>query len=158
MSGHGAPTLELSSVAAGGLRGVIVASSWHEVVMNGLIDGARRGLEQAGLSGEVIRVPGSLELPVACARLAPGHDFLVALGVVIRGGTPHFDHVCQAATMGITRVGVDTGTPIGFGVLTCDTEEQAQARAGLPDSLEDKGFEAAQAAILTAVTLAGAGR
>lgn len=156
MSGHGAPTLDVpTGTAVAGLSGAIIASSWHEQVMGGLIAGARRAVGAAGLSAELVRVPGSFELPVACTRLAPAHDFLVALGVVIRGGTPHFDYVCQAATAGITQVSVTTGTPIGFGLLTCDTEEQALARAGLPDSVEDKGFEAAQAAIATAVTLRG---
>jgi 6,7-dimethyl-8-ribityllumazine synthase len=77
----------------------------------------------------------------------------VALGVVIRGGTPHFDYVCQAATIGLTDVATSTGVPVGFGVLTCDTEQQAIDRAGLPGSNEDKGFEAAQAAVATALAL-----
>ena len=102
----------------------------------------------------VVRVPGSFELPVAAARLAATFDVVVALGVVIRGGTPHFDYVCQAATMGLTDVSVRTGTPVGFGVLTCDTEEQGIARAGLPGSVEDKGHEAITAALATALTLA----
>ncbi|MFC6713974.1 6,7-dimethyl-8-ribityllumazine synthase [Branchiibius cervicis] len=147
MSGHG-PVLE---VDASGLRVAIVAASWHDEVMDGLIAGAQRAL---GGSAEVIRVPGTFELPVACARLAPAYDALVALGVVIRGGTPHFEYVCEAATVGITQVSVQTGVPIGFGVLTCDTEQQALDRAGLPGSIEDKGFEAAQAAVATASTLA----
>ena len=98
-------------------------------------------------------MPGSFELPVACARLAPSYDALVALGVVIRGGTPHFDYVCSAATDGITRVAVTTGVPIGFGLLTCDDDAQALDRAGLPGSREDKGHEAATAAVATATTL-----
>ena len=101
----------------------------------------------------VVRVPGTVELSVACARLAPTHDALVALGVVIRGGTPHFDYVCTGVTHGLTDVSTRTGVPIGFGVLTCDTAEQALARAGLPGSSEDKGAEAAMAAVATAVTL-----
>jgi 6,7-dimethyl-8-ribityllumazine synthase len=80
---------------------------------------------------------------------------VVALGVVIRGGTPHFEYVCSAATDGLTSVAVSSGVPVGFGVLTCDTDEQAVDRAGLPGSKEDKGYEAAQAALATAVTLAG---
>lgn len=103
-------------------------------------------------------MPGSFELPVACARLAPTYDALVALGVVIRGGTPHFDYVCSGATLGLTQVSVQTGVPIGFGLLTCDDDEQARDRAGLPGSREDKGYEAAQAAVLTAATLAQADR
>ncbi len=132
----------------------IVAASWHERVMDGLIAGAVRGLARAGIAEpRIVRVPGSFELSVACARLAAEHDALVALGVVIRGGTPHFEYVCQAATTGLTQVSVATGVPIGFGVLTCDTEQQALGRAGLPGSQEDKGDEAATAAIATALVL-----
>jgi len=152
MSGHGAP--EAAAVDGSGLRVAVVAASWHEQVMDGLIDGARRGLEACGVAdAPVVRVPGTFELSVACARLAPSYDALVALGVVIRGGTPHFDYVCTAATHGLTDVSVRTGTPVGFGVLTCDNDEQALDRAGLPGSAEDKGFEAATAAVATAATL-----
>ena len=148
---HGSPTLH---VDGSGLRVAIVAASWHTVVMDGLIAGARRGLADAGvISVELVRVPGAFELPVACSRLAPSYDAVVALGVVIRGGTPHFDYICQAATMGLTDVSVRTGVPMGFGVLTCDDEQQALDRAGLEGSSEDKGHEAATAAVATAVTL-----
>jgi 6,7-dimethyl-8-ribityllumazine synthase len=148
---HGSPTLQ---VDGSGLSVALVAASWHPTVMDGLIDGARRGLADAGvLSVELVRVPGAFELPVACARLAPSYDAVVALGVVIRGGTPHFDYICQAATMGLTEVSVRSGTPLGFGVLTCDDERQALDRAGLEGSSEDKGHEAATAAVATAVTL-----
>lgn len=151
MSGHGAPAL---AVDGAGLRVAVVAARWHDGVMSGLIDGARRGLEAAGVTDvRWVRVPGSFELPVAAARLAPSVDAVVALGVVIRGGTPHFDYVCQAATVGLTDVSVRTGVPVGFGVLTCDDEAQALDRAGLPGSSEDKGLEAAQAAVATALVL-----
>jgi 6,7-dimethyl-8-ribityllumazine synthase len=149
----GAPSL---TTDGSGLRVAVVAASWHEQVMDGLLDGARRGLEDAHVADmEVVRVPGTFELAVACARLAPTCDALVALGVVIRGGTPHFDYVCQAATVGITDVSVRSSTPIGFGVLTCDNEAQALDRAGLPGSAEDKGHEAATAAVATVVALRG---
>ncbi len=153
MSGHGAPSS--TTCDASGLRAVVVAASWHEEVMDGLIDGARRGAADCGLPEiQVVRVPGTFELPVAAARLAQDHDAVVALGVVVRGGTPHFEYVCQAATVGLTEVSVRTGVPVGFGVLTCDTDEQALDRAGLPGSSEDKGYEAVTAALATAVTLA----
>jgi 6,7-dimethyl-8-ribityllumazine synthase len=155
MSAAGGPTRVVTGGEA--LRVAVVASEWHETVMGGLLDGARRGLSAAGV-GDVstIRVPGSFELPVAALHAAQaGADAVVALGVVIRGGTPHFDYVCQAATAGLTDVAVRTGVPVGFGVLTCDTEEQALDRAGLAGSSEDKGFEAAQAAVATALTLRG---
>lgn len=155
MSGHGAP--ELERLDGSGLRVAVVAASWHEEVMGGLLGGALRVLGEAGVTGEaltVVRVPGSFELSVAAARLArAGYDAVVALGVVIRGGTPHFDYVCQAATVGLTQVTVDTGVPVGFGVLTCDNESQARDRSGLPGSREDKGGEAAHAAVATALAL-----
>jgi len=147
----GSPVLH---VDASGLRVAIVAASWHTTVMDGLIDGARRGLADAGVSSvELVRVPGAFELAVACSRLAASYDALVALGVVIRGGTPHFDYICQAATMGLTEVTIRTGVPVGFGVLTCDDEGQALDRAGLAGSGEDKGHEAATAAVATVVAL-----
>jgi 6,7-dimethyl-8-ribityllumazine synthase len=138
-----------------GLRVTVVAAQWHDTIMTGLLNGARRGLLAAGVTEVTeLRVPGSFELGVAASAAAgSGADAVVALGVVIRGGTPHFDYVCQAATMGLTEVAVRTGVPVGFGVLTCDTEEQARDRAGLPGSSEDKGFEAAQAAVATALVL-----
>jgi 6,7-dimethyl-8-ribityllumazine synthase len=105
----------------------------------------------------LVRVPGAFELSVACSRLAASYDAVVALGVVIRGGTPHFDYICQAATMGLTEVSVRTGVPVGFGVLTCDDEQQALDRSGLQGSSEDKGHEAATAAVATAITLRALG-
>jgi 6,7-dimethyl-8-ribityllumazine synthase len=153
MSGAGAPDLRVTG--AGDLRVGVVASLWHEMVMNGLISGALRGLSECGIDEPtLVRVPGSFELPVVVARLAStGYDAVVALGVVIRGGTPHFDYVCRAATDGLTRVSLDTGVPVGFGVLTCDDEAQALDRAGLDGSKEDKGYDVALAAVATAATL-----
>ncbi|WP_069387917.1 6,7-dimethyl-8-ribityllumazine synthase [Cellulosimicrobium cellulans] len=152
MSGAGAPSIR---VDGSGLRVVVVAASWHTEVMDGLLAGARRALAEAHVSHVTeVRVPGSFELPVAAARAVEhGADAVVALGVVIRGGTPHFEYVCQAATMGLTDVSVRTGVPVGFGVLTCDDEQQALDRAGLPGSREDKGAEAAEAAVATVVAL-----
>ena len=151
MSGHGAPAVQ---VDGSGLRVAVVAASWHTDVMDGLVAGAQRALAESGLAdAPVVRVPGTVELTVACARLAPAYDALVALGVVIRGGTPHFDYVCSGVTNGLAQVSATTGCPIGFGVLTCDDDAQALDRAGLPGSSEDKGHEAAMAAVATAVTL-----
>jgi 6,7-dimethyl-8-ribityllumazine synthase len=155
MSGEGAP--ELSTVdGAAELRVAVVAAQWHATVMGGLLGGARRALAESGIHDVTeVRVPGAFELPVAAARLAAaGFDAIIALGVVIRGGTPHFEYVCNAATDGLTAVAVRTGVPIGFGVLTCDTDQQALDRAGRPGAKEDKGFEAAVAALRTAVVLA----
>jgi 6,7-dimethyl-8-ribityllumazine synthase len=153
LSGEGAPRL---SADGRNLSVVVIASQWHDTVMTGLLDGARRALTEAGVPDVTeLRVPGVFELTVAAARVTTRPvDAVVALGVVIRGGTPHFDYVCEAATTGLTLVAQRTGVPIGFGVLTCDTEQQALDRAGLPGSIEDKGHEAAMAAVATALTLA----
>lgn len=122
--------------------------------MNGLIQGAISACDEAGASYSLVRVPGAFELSLGAAACADaGYDAVVALGCVIRGGTPHFDYVCQAATSGLTRVALDTRTPVGFGLLTCDTEQQALDRAGLPGSIEDKGREAAEAALATVLAL-----
>ena len=151
MSGQGAPAIEIDG--AEGLTVAVVASSWHTEVMDGLVGGAEAALEEVGIEPKVVRVPGSFELPVVAAELARTHDAVIALGVIIRGGTPHFEYVCATATDGLSRVALDSGTPIGFGLLTCDDEEQAIARAGLPGSREDKGREATEAALSTAVLL-----
>ncbi|AAT88428.1 6,7-dimethyl-8-ribityllumazine synthase [Leifsonia xyli subsp. xyli] len=153
MSGAGAPGAA-ERIDGTGLRVVIVAGAWHEEIANGLIAGAERTLEAAGASWSIARVPGSFELPVASkAALEAGADAVVALGVIIRGGTPHFEYVSAAATDGLTRVALNTGKPVGFGVLTLDDEAQGLDRAGLPGSTEDKGAEAAHAALATAVAL-----
>ncbi|MGN0064084.1 MAG: 6,7-dimethyl-8-ribityllumazine synthase [Nocardioides sp.] len=154
MSGAGAP--QQAPVDCSDLRVAVVAASWHDQVMDGLLAGAERALVAHGVSdSRVVRVPGTFELPVVAAALAgAGYDAVVALGVVIRGGTPHFEYVCGAATDGLTRVALDHGVPVGFGVLTCDDEAQALDRAGLEGSSEDKGWEATSAALLTARTVA----
>jgi len=152
MSGHGAP--QQTEIDARGLRVVIVAGTWHETISNGLIAGAERVLTASGADYSLVRVAGSFELPVvAKAALDAGADAVIALGVIIRGGTPHFEFVSSAATDGLTRVALDTGKPVGFGVLTLDDEKQGLDRAGLAGSKEDKGAEAADAALRTALTL-----
>jgi 6,7-dimethyl-8-ribityllumazine synthase len=138
-----------------GLRVAIVAARWHAEVSDGLVAGAERALSDCGVTEPtVLRVPGAFELPVTVHAVArQRYDAVVALGVVIRGGTPHFDVVCRAAADGLGRVAIDTGVPIGFGLLTCDTTEQALDRCGRPGSSEDKGREAAMAAVETALVL-----
>lgn len=151
MAGHGSPELD---VDGRGLSVVVIAGSWHDKITNGLIAGAVRVLEESGATHTLIRVPGAFELPlVAQTALRAGADAVVCLGVIIRGGTPHFDFVSNAATDGLTRVALDEGKPVGFGVLTLDDEQQGLDRAGLPGSREDKGAEAATAALATAITL-----
>jgi 6,7-dimethyl-8-ribityllumazine synthase len=153
VSGEGSPQIE--PVDCHDLRVAVVAARWHEQVMGGLLDGAKRALADYQVEvPTIVRVPGSFELPVVAKALADrGYEAIVALGVVIRGGTPHFEYVCSAATDGLSRIAVETGAAIGFGLLTCDTDEQALDRAGLEGSKEDKGYEATSAALVTARTL-----
>ena len=145
---------DLPQLDASGLTLAIVASTWHQRICDALLDGARKVAADAGIADPtVVRVLGAIEIPVVAQQLATNHDAVVALGVVIRGQTPHFDYVCDAVTQGLTRVSLDTSTPIANGVLTTNTEEQALDRCGLPTSSEDKGAQAASAALSTALTL-----
>lgn len=154
--GGGVPGIDLFDCA--GMRVVVVASCWHPGLMESLIASAERTCKQYSVEAHVIRVPGTFELPVVALHAArSGADAVVALGVVVRGGTPHFEYVCRAATDGLTRVALDTGVAVGFGVLTCDTEAQALDRVGGPDSTEDKGQEATEAALATALILRNSG-
>jgi 6,7-dimethyl-8-ribityllumazine synthase len=153
MSGDGAAPRPAYDGSA--LRVAVVATSWHTDITDSLLREALAELDRCKVPAPlIVRVPGAFELPIAAQRLAAAHDAVVCLGLVLRGGTPHFDFVCNAATDGLTRVALDTGVPIGFGLLTCDTEEQARARSGLPGSQESKGAEAASAAVATALALA----
>ncbi|MEY5004743.1 MAG: hypothetical protein RLZZ594_773 [Actinomycetota bacterium] len=149
MSGAGAPKLQID---ASDLQVAIVVTSWHTNITDGLLAGAERALKAAGNSEyEIWRVPGAFELPLGAQyAIDAGADVVIALGVVIQGDTPHFDYVCSAATDGLNRVQLDSGIPVGFGLLTVNTEQQALDRAGLPGSKEDKGAEAVEAAVLMA--------
>lgn len=152
MSGAGAPP-EVTFDACG-LRIGIVATRWYAEISDALLAGALAACADCGVAAPtVVRVPGAFELPLAAATLARSHDAVVALGLVVRGGTPHFEYVCAAASDGLARVALDTGVPVGFGLLTCDTNEQARDRSGLPGSREDKGREATLAALELALTL-----
>ncbi|MFC8043113.1 6,7-dimethyl-8-ribityllumazine synthase [Nocardia sp. NPDC057353] len=152
MSGTGVPSFELADSAD--LRLGIVASRWHTTICDTLVANAERVAKEAGVRQvTVVRCAGAMELPVVAQELARTHDAVVALGVVIRGGTPHFEYVCDAVTAGLTRVSLDAGTPVANGVLTTNTEEQALDRAGLPGSAENKGEQAAAAALDAALTL-----
>ncbi|MBY6541162.1 6,7-dimethyl-8-ribityllumazine synthase [Rhodococcus sp. BP-349] len=154
MSGEGEPVLQLSG--AEDLEVAIVAGQWHEKVSAALVDGALRKADEVGLRNvTLVRVAGAIEIPVVAQQLARTHDAVVALGVVIRGGTPHFEYVCDAVTAGLTRVSLDESTPVTNGVLTVNDEQQALDRAGLPGSKEDKGAQAVAAAVDTALTLKG---
>ena len=154
MSGSGAPAVE--AVDAAGLSLGIVATAWHAEITDQLLERAVEAARASGVtSPTVVRAPGAVELPVVAQALAERNDAVVALGVVIRGGTPHFEYVCDAVTAGLTRVSLDESTPVGNGVLTVNDEEQALDRSGMPDSVEDKGFEACVAAIESALVLRG---
>ncbi len=152
MSGDGEP--ELAALDAGELRLAVVAARWHTTISDSLLAGALRAAAAAGVQEPTVtRVAGAIELPVLAQALARNHDAVVALGVVIRGETPHFDYVCDAVTAGLTRVSLDEATPVGNGVLTTENESQALARAGMADSVEDKGAQACNAAMDAALTL-----
>jgi 6,7-dimethyl-8-ribityllumazine synthase len=152
VTGTGRPDAE--PVRAGGLRMAIVATRWNADITDVLVERAEAAAKACGVdSATVVRVAGAVELPVVAAALARRHDAVACLGTVIRGGTPHFDYVCDAVTYGLTRVALDTGVPIGNGVLTCDTTEQARQRCGGPGSQEDKGWEAVIAALDAALVL-----
>jgi 6,7-dimethyl-8-ribityllumazine synthase len=152
VSGTGVP--DMPALDASGVRLAIVASTWHTRICDALLAGARKVAADAGVADPtVVRVLGAIEIPVVAQEVARNHDAVVALGVVIRGGTPHFDYVCDAVTQGLTRVSLDAATPVANGVLTVNDEQQALDRAGLPGSAEDKGAQAAAAALSTALTL-----
>ena len=152
MSGEGRPGAE--PFDAKGLSLAVVATRWHAEITEALLASALRTADECGVDEPtVVRVAGAVELPVVVQCLASTHDAVVALGVVVRGGTPHFEYVCDAVTYGLTRISLDSHTPVGNGVLTTDTVEQALDRAGLPGSAEDKGREATLAALDTAKTL-----
>jgi 6,7-dimethyl-8-ribityllumazine synthase len=152
MAGFG--EAELSTVDGRGLRVGIAATRWHAELVDTMLARAVAAAEASGVADVVtVRVAGSVELPVVAQALARRCDAVVALGVVVRGETAHFEYVCQSVTDGLTRVALDASTPVGHGVLTVDTIGQARARAGLPGSAEDKGWSATVAALDAALTL-----
>ena len=152
MSGAGRP--DGYTIDAAGLSLAIAATRWHAEITDQLVNRAVAAARACGIGSPlVVRVPGAVELPVVAAELARRHDAVACLGAVIRGGTPHFDYVCDAVTYGLTRVSLDAGTPVGNGVLTCDTLQQAIDRSGAADSAEDKGWDAVVAALETALVL-----
>lgn len=154
MSGEGRP--DGHEVDGSGVSVGIVATRWNASVVQQMLARALDVVKASGApEAQVVEVAGAVEIPVVAQELARKHDAVIALGAVIRGGTPHFDYVCQSVTHGLTEVALRHSTPVGNGVLTCDTLEQARDRAGLPGSAEDKGAEAARAALDTAAVLRG---
>ncbi|MFP5021396.1 6,7-dimethyl-8-ribityllumazine synthase [Pseudonocardia phyllosphaerae] len=154
MSGEGRPT-GATQLDASGVRVGVVAARWHAEIVDALLDRAVATAREAGAEPTVVRVPGTVELPVVAQELARTHDAVVALGVVVRGGTPHFEYVCDSVTAGLTRIALDESTPVGNGVLTVETVQQAVDRSGGPGSAEDKGAEATTAALESALVLRG---
>ncbi|HEX8629188.1 MAG TPA: 6,7-dimethyl-8-ribityllumazine synthase [Catenuloplanes sp.] len=152
MAGFGDPHLQ--TVEAAGLRLGIVGSRWHTDLVDHMVERAQLAAKACGVDDVVVaRVSGSVELPVVAQALARRCDAVVALGVVIRGETPHFEYVCDAVTAGLTRVGLDESTPVAHGVLTVESLGQAKDRAGLEDSIEDKGWQATVAALDAALAV-----
>jgi 6,7-dimethyl-8-ribityllumazine synthase len=149
MAGFGDP--HLNTVDAAGLRLGIVGSRWHADLVDHMVERAQAAATACGVTDVVVtRVAGSVELPVVAQALAASCDAVVALGVVVRGQTKHFEYVCDAVTAGLTRVALDERTPVGHGVLTVESLGQARDRAGLEDSIEDKGWQCT-VAVLDAV-------
>lgn len=146
MSGA-SPKIEVGDLS--NRRVAIVSAQWHPEICEALVTGAKRALREAGIKEvEIRKVAGSFEIPLAAQRLLDaGCDAVVTVGLVLRGETPHFDYVCQGVTSGVMDVMLSRSKPIGFGVLMCDDLDQARARSGLPGSKEDKGYDAAKAAL-----------
>ena len=146
MSGN-APEIALPQLPQA--RVAIISSSWHLDICNDLVAGAKRALGQAAITDVLVHyVPGSFEIPLASQMFfEKGYDAVVAVGLVLKGQTPHFDYVCQGVTQGVIDVSLKFNSPIGFGVLMCNTLDQAIARCGRPESIEDKGYDSAVAAI-----------
>jgi 6,7-dimethyl-8-ribityllumazine synthase len=152
VAGFGEP--QLDTVDAKGLSLGVVATRWHGELVDHMVSRAVAAAEACGVDDTtVVRVSGSVELPVLAQAMARRFDAVVALGVVVRGDTPHFDYVCRSVTDGLTRVALESATPVAHGVLTVNTIEQARARAGLPGSPEDKGWSATVAALDAALAL-----
>ena len=152
MAGFGDPHME--TVDAAGLKLGIVAARWHSDLVDHIVDRAGQAAKACGVDDVVVtRVAGSVELPIVAQALAKRCDAVVALGVVIRGETAHFNYVCDAVTAGLTRIALDEQTPVGHGVLTVESLGQARDRAGLEDSIEDKGWQSVVAVLDAALTI-----
>lgn len=147
---HAPESIEGSLIVPKGSRFAIVAARFNSFIVERLVEGAIDGLRRHGADPEkitIVHVPGAWEIPFACARLANSDkvDAVIAVGAVIRGSTPHFDHVSNEVSKGVAAAAMQSGTPVTFGVLTTDTIEQAIERAGTKAG--NKGFDAAMAAI-----------
>ncbi len=158
MSGKGSPVESLSHAlnakSGKGKKIAIIAAQWHSEVVDTMVLKAQSELQRLGTKKvDLFHVPGSFEIPVMAAHLVDSYDGLITLGLVLRGGTAHFEYVCAGVTQGITHLAVTKKKPIAFGVLMCDTLEQAIDRSGAPGAAEDKGTECAQAVIATLLSI-----
>lgn len=146
MAGH-APRIDITEFPDA--KVAIISSSWHLDICNDLIAGARRALENAKIATiEVQMVPGSFEIPLAAQfAFEKGFDGVIAVGLILKGDTPHFDYVCQGVTQGVVDVSLKYSKPIGYGVLMCNDINQAIARSGGIGSKEDKGYDSAIAVL-----------
>lgn len=135
------------------LKASIVTSSWHPDICDALVSGAKKALDEAGCKNVSLhKVAGSFEIPLAAQKLLDaGSDLVIAVGLILKGDTPHFDYVCQGVTSGVMQVSLTRNKPIGFGVLMCDNLDQAYERSGLSEGQENKGFDAAIAALNLAI-------
>jgi 6,7-dimethyl-8-ribityllumazine synthase len=141
-----APIIKVNPPA--GSKVAIISSSWHADICAALIAGSVKAMDEYKIAYEVSYVPGSFELPLAAQKaLDAGFDAAVLVGLVLKGETPHFDYVCQGVTQGVMEVQLSRSKPVGFGVLMCSTLDQAIARTGGPAATEDKGYDAAIAAL-----------
>jgi 6,7-dimethyl-8-ribityllumazine synthase len=157
MAGFGDP--HMRTVEAVGLTLGIVGSRWHSDLVDHMIERAQAAATACGVIDVIVaRVAGSVELPVVAQALAQRCDAVVALGVVIRGETAHFDYVCEAVTIGLTRVALDEQTPVAHGVLTVESLGQARDRAGLEDSIEDKGWQSTVAVLDAVIAIRDLGK
>lgn len=158
MSGAGTPldqlTQSLGPQSAKGRKIAIVAASWHSEIVEVMVKRAETHLRELGGDEiDVYHVPGSFEIPVFIANIIGSYDAVIALGLVLRGETAHFEYVCSGVTQGIMQLSLTSKKPVAFGVLMCETLEQAVNRSGAPGSLEDKGVECAQAVISTLLAI-----
>lgn len=153
MSKEGLPTIDAGTVDGTGITVAVVTATWNEEICDQLHRRAMETAKECGAEATGIRVVGALEIPVVAQAAARKYDAVVALGCVIRGGTPHFDYVCDSVTQGLTRIALDESTPVANGVLTTNDAQQARDRAGFEGSVEDKGAEAMVAALDTVAKL-----
>ena len=151
MPAEGLADITITPGSGAGLRIAVVSASWNPEITDRLHEHAVAA--PAGVLVSQWRVAGAVELPVVAAEAARTFDAVVANGCVIRGATAHFDHVCNAVTYGLTRVSLDSGKPVGNGVLTVENHQQAVDRSGAPGAVEDKGRDAANAALHTLLVL-----